>query len=449
MWGSRTGPGLSVRWLPHRLLSGTSDHFIIVLVALTLVRGIAYALLNPPFASPDEGSHLQYIAFLAAGGTGEPGQEGSQPVLYYALLAPVYRLMGDSTPAIHLLAVRMASLLFLLGILCLAWRTARWLDPRNPGLAIGVASIIAFNPESTSIAASANNDNAANLFGAILALLTCQMLLRPQHWTAMLLLVVSGLALLTKGNIFSAVFVGLAACTLHVARSQVGVVAKGLSWMLLLAFPVGFVLQVRPGVDPIDAPRSLMMTMPSKWPALLSSVITTGREPFVYQFRTFWASFIGDSVRVASFWYVVLAIVILLSAFGHLRWAYKRVVLRCAPVGRRELVLLAFAVACALQLATSLIYYMGFLGSISMGLLGSTVGWDPIFRRPEVFLQGRYLFPVLVPFSVLLMDGLQKLWAGCWERWLPLAVIGMMMALDFSSLLALISTYAWPVPDAW
>jgi len=54
-----------------------------------------------------------------------------------------------------------------------------------------------------------------------------------------------------------------------------------------------------------------------------------------------------------------------------------------------------------------------------------------------------------VPFSVLLMDGLQKLWAGCWERWLPLAVIGMMMALDFSSLLALISTYAWPVPDAW
>ena len=59
-----------------------------ILLALTLVRGVLYAMLNPPFGSPDERAHFQYVQHLATGGAVARGAEGHQPVPYYALMVP-------------------------------------------------------------------------------------------------------------------------------------------------------------------------------------------------------------------------------------------------------------------------------------------------------------------------------------------------------------------------
>jgi len=185
-----------------------------------LLLALIYSSSNPLFESPDEAWHVAFAAHLARGGglpvqrPGEEGpwrQEGSQPPLYYALLAGVTRLLGlpledleqvyvpnphaclgDATriasrnQAVHgpeeafpwrgavltLHVWRVVSAL--LGGLAV-WSTVRMVSvlfPGESGWAAGSGLLVALNPMFLFITSSVNNDAlAAGMAATVLWLL--------------------------------------------------------------------------------------------------------------------------------------------------------------------------------------------------------------------------------------------------------------------------------------
>jgi hypothetical protein len=176
-----------------------------ILVA-TLLLGVTYALVTPPFEASDELWHYPMVQHLAQGNSlpvqdpanvGPWKQEASQPPLYYYLGAALTFWidtsdMGDVrwlnphvdngviTPdgninlAIHdpalsrgqgtLLAVaiiRLASVLLGVATVYLTYRLGKLVAPRRPELAIGAAALNGFTPMFLFISGAVNNDNLA------------------------------------------------------------------------------------------------------------------------------------------------------------------------------------------------------------------------------------------------------------------------------------------------
>jgi 4-amino-4-deoxy-L-arabinose transferase-like glycosyltransferase len=173
-----------------------------------LVVATAYSVVVPVLEAPDEPSHVAFVRYVSEQWTlpdqrpqfGYPvGQEGSQPPLYYALgallwrlspapnLAPTYAshnpfvtFVRSSDPpgnrafyahtAIEafpyrgdVLGIHLVRLLgVVLGALTVAgtYATARMVWPRRWALALLAAGVVAFDPQFAFISGVVNNDNA-------------------------------------------------------------------------------------------------------------------------------------------------------------------------------------------------------------------------------------------------------------------------------------------------
>lgn len=185
------------------------------LLALYLVLAVLHSVWNPLFESPDEIWHIGMAVRLARGEglpVQRPGeetpwrQEGSQPPLYYALLAALTRALclplddfeavyhpnphahpGDASQianrnqVAHSLQERfpwrgavltlhlwrlVSVLLGLLTVLATA-HAVLLLFPDRPRWALGAGALVAVNPMFLFIAASVNNDNLVNAMTAV------------------------------------------------------------------------------------------------------------------------------------------------------------------------------------------------------------------------------------------------------------------------------------------
>lgn len=194
------------RCLPHRLW---------LIPILYLALALLYSVTTPLFESPDEMWHIG-MAVRLAWGEGLPvqrpdeetlwRQEGSQPPLYYAILAAVTRTLhlplddfeaiylpnphahpGDATQvanrnqALHgsweqfpwrgavftLHLWRLVSVLLGLLTVLATIETARLLFPGRPLWAVGSGLLVAVNPMFLFIAASVNNDTLVNALAAL------------------------------------------------------------------------------------------------------------------------------------------------------------------------------------------------------------------------------------------------------------------------------------------
>jgi hypothetical protein len=195
--------------------------FIRIILIGYAVLGAIYSVTTPIFEASDEVSHYAVIQNIIDGyglPVQQPGvkttwaQEGSQPPLYYLLMAfttkwietsdaadRMYRnphaAPGDpsldanrnlvihsstenfpwrqTTLAVHfirILSIAMGALTVLLG-----YQIARRIFPDRPSIAVGTAALIAFNPMFLFISASVNNDNLTILLSsaAIYVLIIC------------------------------------------------------------------------------------------------------------------------------------------------------------------------------------------------------------------------------------------------------------------------------------
>ncbi len=170
----------------------TERILLILLLGAYLVVGALFAIRTPAWQAPDEPAHYNYVVQVAENGCcpllemGDwdsayldvlkserfaPGllseletvqYEDHQPPLYYLLASLVYHLTGGS-----LTALRLFSLLLGAGVALGAYAVGKALLPRSPQVALGAAAFVAFLPQHLATLASVSNDSLAELLVAL------------------------------------------------------------------------------------------------------------------------------------------------------------------------------------------------------------------------------------------------------------------------------------------
>lgn len=201
----------------------TAQRWLVIVLVLHFALGQAYAWATPIFEAPDEGTHFAFVHWLATGhalpvqdpgATGLWEQEGSQPPLYYALVAalvgglnmadfetrlvdyPLTQMGVPGTPhgvnryrqplgaqplggtALAVLVARQFSLLLSVATVGLTYALSRVVFPESQWLALLAAALVAFNPMALFINASVNNDNLLMLLSTA-TLVACVRLMPP------------------------------------------------------------------------------------------------------------------------------------------------------------------------------------------------------------------------------------------------------------------------------
>jgi 4-amino-4-deoxy-L-arabinose transferase-like glycosyltransferase len=222
--------------------------FVIILLVY-LALALAYTLSSPIYEPTDEVRHFRYVRHLVVyrelpvQSVEGPRAQSHHPPLYYVLgalaswwvpveqdvyYAPPTNSHWDSrlwevsddnknqylhganeafpfhgvTLAVYV--VRWMTVLIGAGVVCLTYVIGRQIFTGGPVLAAGAAALVAFNPQFIYLSGAINNDIAAALAGTAV-LWACVRLVRhgPSLRTDVLMGVLYGLALLTKFNLLA------------------------------------------------------------------------------------------------------------------------------------------------------------------------------------------------------------------------------------------------------
>jgi hypothetical protein len=242
-------------WITVRHSSLVSSFVLAGMLIVFSCLALGYAAGTPAWNNPDEPAHYMYIAQIAETATLPVLQpqdwtpdrltlliqshfpagsdisslryEAWQPPLYYLLAAPMYRLSPADPPFARLQALHAFNILLGVATLVLsyaisrevfvrvpassalesssAWGRTRWLtvaSTPNEGvwLALAMPGVLIGVPMLASTSAAINNDNLANVLGALLTLLLIRTVVAPDGSSAAAarLGAVLGLGVLTK-----------------------------------------------------------------------------------------------------------------------------------------------------------------------------------------------------------------------------------------------------------
>jgi hypothetical protein len=350
---------------------------VATILAVFLLLGLAYSVVNPLHEATDELRHYRFIRHLiqldtlpVQGGL-SCSTQGHHPPLYYATAAlftgwidtgrevcheppgnpfwayrywevgrdnknqylhgidETFPWRGEALSA-HL--ARIVNLLLGAGAVWLTWATARVIWPTRPALAAGSAAFIAFNPMFLYMAAAINNDVIAALAGAAITYACVRLLFDERgltwQWGAWLGFLY-GVALLSKFNLAAIIVVIEAAVTwiawrrgqwrqwLVVNSLIVGVTGLLAGWW----FVRNMILYGEPtGFERLTElwgvrdPRDSLGLAVSELP---------------YAWTSLWGRFGYGQIPLPTIIYAGLFVVLLLSVAGYLitfyrRWSYKR-----------------------------------------------------------------------------------------------------------------------------
>lgn len=182
--------------------------WLITILIVFVALATAYAWTNKDLHAPDERFHITYTDLVLRDGSLPKLQsesdvsEAHQPPLYYIMLVPFryFNTFSQTHGAIFL--GRMFSVVLSAITLLVVWRTAQLLF-KNQWIQAFLVGSIAFLPMFIHISGSINNDNLANLFGALIAYMTVRLLKRPFSFNLYLgTAIVISLSLLTKVTLY-------------------------------------------------------------------------------------------------------------------------------------------------------------------------------------------------------------------------------------------------------
>ena len=449
-----------------RILKGIGIHnpdtlILALLVAIALTRGTLYAVVTPPFDSPDEKGHFDYVASLyETRGADIQGKEQRQPPLYYWMSVPAYALFAHQPPyldvyalatekpsLLSLIAVRLISVLMTVATVPLAYWAAKTIRPKDSFVYLGTAAFVALVPAYGWLGASINNDNLANLVASF----SIVMLLRvvSRGFSRGRLLVLAGLfaaAIAAKPTIWPITAAIAAALTIkalfpHFARRpRLGSIA------VVVALAVAAVVLVGPAHSP-TASFIQRWTKPNALSTHGVSYFFSNLDvwPFVYQFKTFWGSFSTDSVQLPPVVYWILAALTLASVIGLLRRAAR--VCRALANNSDFSILTEHNNAPTLILAAMVLLqwmlsFARFYLNDSLRPDQRIAGWDDDFA----VLHGRFLFPVIIPIGFLLVWGLEAILPPNWSKHGTWVLMLVLIAVDWTALLVLANGgHSWQV----
>ncbi|HIC87843.1 MAG TPA: hypothetical protein EYP04_00320 [Anaerolineae bacterium] len=449
---------------------------ILLLILLAyLATGLLYAIYTPAWQVPDEPAHYNYVRYLVDNGRFPVLQAGDypheyletlkarhfppdlsidpvryefhQPPLYYLLAAPIYELTGGLLLPLRLFSVGLGALLLLV-----VYRISRDLFPNHPLLPLAATAFVATVPMHLAMLAGVNNDALAELLLALALWLSIRHVMGLDHggWQAGLRLgFVLGLLLVTKTTAYVAVPVVFLALLARWWREWREVprpallprllVVLGPALLIALPWYVRNVLVYgwpdilglrRHDAIVIGQPRTVDWIAQHGWHNLLERFMR-------FSFDSFWGVFGWLGVFMDERIYLVLA-------------------LACIAVGiGTGVVLWRMAQRWPLSLTPEQRTALGLLVVSGLGTLAGYLGYNVSFVQH----QGRYLFPALVPLSLLwaagLMQALQStvsrklallflLLGGVWlllglkagdvDKWCLVVALGYALAFGVSSL---------------
>ncbi len=415
----------------------------ILLVAFTIL-GAIYAILTPLFEISDELWHYPMVKTLADGNglpvqnPASPGpwrQEGSQPPLYYALMALVTFWIDtddmeqvrwvnphadngiitadrNNNILIHtereqwpwqgtVLAVRLIRLLSVLlgaGTVYFTYRLALELLPEQRGLASASAALVAFTPMFVFISASVNNDNLAIFCSAGGLWVLARWLRNPPPpakigWAHVWLGLLLGAGALSKQSALGLFPLAGAVLLYSYFRSN-GSSLRFTFYALLLCFGLATLLSFWWYLRNYQLYGDWL-----GWNAFLDTVGRRPQPASLWQLwgervgfvQAYWGLFGGVSVALPNWVYTTLNFGMAFALVGLLVGFARFVLFRIRP--NPPILLIRFLLLWALPLA--------WLTLILIGLLRWTsLTWAS---------QGRLIFPAISAISVLAVVGLAQL----------------------------------------
>ena len=407
----------------------------ILLLAYLLLAGL-HAMWVPVGQTayqnaPDEAAHVRYARSVASGhlptqassalDTSGQAYEWHQPPLYYAWVA-LFSPFGAQ-------GMRCASILLGLAAIGLIYATVRLLFPDDPILAAAATGFAALLPSHVAILSTVNNDVLLEVWFSLCLWLLAQSLLRGfTLWRAGWLGVILGLALLTKVTSLLLLPVVLFALLLMWRGGEPAVnLARGLIWaltvMLLLS---GWWLlrnqQLYGELLPLNAFNKAFSgtAQASRFIGRYGALGYFQGVSF-NSFLSFWAVY-GNKASAAHFGeqlflplevYILPLIVLLGALAGMTRLHFTRKT--------------AFTEA-----------QLRFLWILMLTLCLVAASFS-LFLTRYFQAQGRYLYPAMLPISVMLSMG----WLACFPaKYKPHAAMALFAILAVLMLLFLVSVQA-------
>lgn len=457
-------PGLTAlgRLLPSSRTLSRDGQLVVLLVVLFLIRGAIYALVSPPFSLPDEKGHYDYVASLyESGGASVLGKERHQPSLYYWLSLPAYALfaggpadlqvyaLAASEPTLRtLIAVRLLSVLMTAPTVVLAYLTARAVFPANRLVYLGTAAFVALVPAYGWLAGSVNNDNLARLAAASVIFLAMRGLVSGFGlWSSLVAVGLAGLALASKPTtvpvvgVFAVILAGRALTRMLAGRRRTSAYAVSLG----LLFAIGLAAW-----QGWSSAGSSLGNVLRRWvaPEVLSPegaarfLSSFSSDPYTYQFKTFWGSFLNDSAQLPSPVYWLLAALTGVSLAGLLHLSFRALLAALTAGTHRAVMLpmlqvLALAAFIAGQWAIS---FARFYSNTALEPPDIIAGWDDDFA----LLSGRFLFPVMIPLGMVFTRGLEDILPRGWAKSAPWVLLALLLVVDMISIGTLMNGgYSW------
>lgn len=414
------------------LLKG-SRGWLILFLGLTLVRGAIYAATIPPWQAPDETGRFEYAWLIARLGR-VPTREDISATFEQELLASLYEwrygeFIGRPLPermpvrrtdlppqvfvrrspvrsgrfslayvwqalflfpfwsqdlAFQLFVARLSSVLLNLSIVWLAYRTFKELVPSQPRLVVLMTAVVVFLPQHTFINSTVGDGPLAEVM-ACLVLYCWVRLFRGGLGIWKVVGIVIGTLIGMWGKVTAAflipVDVGLALWWLWRQRRRTwtwryalylcgGIVLLGLCLWVWSRSSLG-----------IRALRALQRLFTSELEWVDRRGITLGKA-LLLTYDSFWANFGWMALPVGERWYGAVMTFSLLSIVG---WVTKSPQETRTPFGALVIMISSFLMAV-------LIFVV-----------------EVLFLKSYYSFQGRYLFPVLVPYTFLFVKGLDRL----------------------------------------
>jgi 4-amino-4-deoxy-L-arabinose transferase-like glycosyltransferase len=430
------------------------------IVLAYLVVGALYALLTPAWQVPDEPAHYNNVAQVANNGCCpiiEMGDwdtnylseltstqfapeglgrldsieyEDHQPPLYYLIASLIYELSNGSLSALRLLSVVIGA-----GIVVIAYAVGKAIFPRQFWIALAAAALVAFIPQHVSILAGVNNDSLAELVIGLILLASVLYVRGDGRVPAWLLGLLVGIGFVTKGTTYLMAGVALFAILLRWWSTDRGFVslARNVILFLVPALLLGGLWWAR-NFAVYGVPDFLGLREHDR-------VVAGQSRTADHIALVGWSAYLGEAANTTfnSFW----------GQFGWMAaplpaWAY-RILQGASVLALTGLLVAAFSPKTRVEMEAdenhSQVIWLLLL--VILLAFAAYVYYNSEFLQ----LQGRYLYPALIPIALLWSKGLDRLrqvtfgrWQRLsrWGRWLTLALHLALIPLDVYLLFRLV-----------
>ncbi|MBC8252716.1 MAG: glycosyltransferase family 39 protein [Ardenticatenia bacterium] len=437
-----------------------------LILAGYLILSAAYSVVNPAFESPDEIHHYAYVDYLLRERSlpiaelGGPESEHHQPPLYYllssAVAAPVVEAQNpyaavqrnpfwgwcigqvgvdnknqfvhgeaEAFPyrdwALRLHLVRWLSVALQMLTVIAAYLTGREVFPDRPAICLGALAFVAFLPQFLFVSSSVSNDNLIIPLSALIIWLLARSVrqtLTTRHSVALGVLV--GLAVLTKMSGLALLPLALVTVTLVGWRDHAWH-QVGWAWVALFCLPALLAAPILSRNLRLYGEPTALRRMSEIWgqhDPPLSYAKALWQVPNVW--TSFWARFGYGQIPVSNSIYQVLLVIVGLAIVGLIIWLIRER-RRLAAVTYWQLLLLV---------AVGGLYAFLLLDYTRVSLTGGN---------------GRFAFPALPAYALLLFLGLSGWLPRRWHNILALVAHAGMLAFALIALVVYLRP-AYTVP---